>query len=86
MFLAWLAGIIDDEFAIGLRRARSLAWAVAASANTRAAIWGATGASRAQIESTAPAFAFGGLRSAIAQHGSIDGSAVGGSAAGVKRA
>ena len=65
-FLDWLAGLIDEEFSVGRRRAWGYAAVVASSANAHAAIWAPSGFSRRHIERTATAFALGGLRAAIA--------------------
>lgn len=65
-FLHWLAGLIHDEYGVGIRRAIAYAAIVAGTANLHAAIWRQTRFSRRHVEGTALAFALGGLRSAIA--------------------
>lgn len=64
-FLGWLAALIDAEFEVGERRARSYAAIVAGVANLHAGIWQRSRFSRHHIEATALAFALGGLRAAV---------------------
>jgi AcrR family transcriptional regulator len=65
-FLRWWAGLIDDEFGCGRRRARGYAAIAAGLANAHATIWKPGRFSRRHIEGTAIAYALGGLRAAVA--------------------
>jgi AcrR family transcriptional regulator len=65
-FIAWLAGLIDDEFGVGRRRATWYAAIIGSLANTHGWIWKPSRYSRERIEAQAIAFALGGLRAAIA--------------------
>lgn len=66
VFLRWLAGLIDDEFGVGRRRATWHAAITAGLANAHAAIWKPSRYGRDHIEAMAIAYALGGLRAAIA--------------------
>lgn len=68
-FIGWLAGLIDDEFGVGRRRATWHAAITAGLANAHAAIWKPSRYGRSHIESMAIAYALGGLRNAIATEG-----------------
>ena len=65
-FLEWLAELIDAELGVGTKRAWAYAAVVASNANVHAGIWRYTGFSRRHMESTAVAFAVGGLLAAVA--------------------
>lgn len=67
-FLRWLAGLIDDEYRVGPRRAMGHAAIVAGLANAHAAIWLPSRARRDDIEQMAVAYALGGLACAIGAH------------------
>jgi AcrR family transcriptional regulator len=66
-FIELLAGMIDDEFHVGRRRATWYAATIGSLANTHAWIWQPSRYSRERIEAQALAFALGGLRAALAE-------------------
>lgn len=64
-FIDWVAGLIDDEFGVGRRRARWHAVITAGFANAYAGIWKRSRYGRQHLEAIAIAYALGGLRVAI---------------------